>query len=98
MSPSRPAHLRARRPSGDETGRRRALELLASCPDGCAEGVMLAHGFTIDFMVELVRSGLANATAERNPGAARDRGRAGADYGCGASLADDDATFGPLAG
>ena len=39
--------------------------MLASCPDGCTEAVMLAHGFTIDMMVELVRVGLATAHAER---------------------------------
>jgi hypothetical protein len=43
----------------------RALELLASCRDGCTEALMLAHGFTIPQMVELVRAGLATATAER---------------------------------
>jgi hypothetical protein len=45
--------------------RRRALELLASCRDGCTEAMMLAHGFTIPQMVELVRAGLATTTAER---------------------------------
>jgi hypothetical protein len=45
--------------------RRRALELLASCEDGCPEGILRAHGFAIADMVELVRSGLATATAER---------------------------------
>jgi hypothetical protein len=35
--------------------RRRALELLASCRDGCTEAMMLAHGFTIPQMVELLR-------------------------------------------
>jgi hypothetical protein len=45
--------------------RQRALELLASCPDGCPEGLLAAHGFTIPDMVELVRAGLATATAER---------------------------------
>jgi hypothetical protein len=45
--------------------RRRALELLASCPDGCTEAIMLAHGFSIEQMVELVRAGLASASAER---------------------------------
>jgi hypothetical protein len=47
------------------TDRRPALELLASCRDGCTEAIMLAHGFTIAQMVELVRGGLATATAER---------------------------------
>jgi len=45
--------------------RRQALKLLASCRDGCTEAIMLAHGFTIPLMVELVRGGLATATAER---------------------------------
>jgi hypothetical protein len=45
--------------------RRRALELLASCRDGCTEAIMLAHGFTIEQLVDLVRAGLATATAER---------------------------------
>jgi hypothetical protein len=45
--------------------RRRALELLASCHDDCTEAVMLAHGFTVDQVVELVRAGLASATPER---------------------------------
>src|SRR5206468_1150658 len=44
--------------------RRRALELLASCRDGCTEAIMLAHGFTIEQMVELVRAGLVTATPE----------------------------------
>jgi hypothetical protein len=33
--------------------------------DGCTEAILLAHGFTIPLMVELVRAGLATATAER---------------------------------
>jgi hypothetical protein len=45
--------------------RRRALELLASCRDGCTEAMMRAHGFTIPQMVELIRAGLASASAER---------------------------------
>jgi hypothetical protein len=39
--------------------------LLASCREGCTEAIMLAHRFTIPQMVELVRAGLATATAER---------------------------------
>ena len=42
---------------------RRALELLASCRDGCTESMLLAHNFTVAQMVELVRAGLATATA-----------------------------------
>lgn len=48
-----------------EADRRRALELLASCRDGCTEAIMLAHGFGIQHVVELVRAGLATARAER---------------------------------
>jgi hypothetical protein len=51
---------RRRHPKPD---RRRALELLASSRDGCTEALMLAHGFTVAQMVELVDPGLA--TAER---------------------------------
>jgi hypothetical protein len=32
--------------------RRRALELLASCRDGCTEAILLAHTFQIDAPVE----------------------------------------------
>ena len=45
--------------------RRRALELLASSPDSCIEAIMLAHGFTVEQMVALIRDGLATAHAER---------------------------------
>jgi hypothetical protein len=45
--------------------RRRALELLAASRDGCTEAIMLAHGFTVEMLVELVRAGLATAKAER---------------------------------
>jgi hypothetical protein len=33
----------------------RALELLASCDNGCPEGILHAHGFAIRDMVELAR-------------------------------------------
>jgi hypothetical protein len=54
-----------RRRRGPKPDRRRALELLASCRDGCTEAIMMAHGFSIEQMVELVRAGVASATAER---------------------------------
>jgi hypothetical protein len=55
-----------RRPRRDiKPDRIRALELLASCDSGCPEGILHAHGFAKSDMVELVRSGLATATAER---------------------------------
>ena len=56
-------HPRRRQPKPD---RIRALELLASSPqEGCTEAIMIAHGFTVEQLVELVRSGLASATPER---------------------------------
>jgi hypothetical protein len=55
-----------RRPRhGPKPDRRRPLELLAASHYGATEAIMIAHGFTIDQMVELVRAGLASATAER---------------------------------
>ena len=55
-------HRQRRAPKPD---RRRALELLAGSRDGLTEATMIAHGFSIAQMVELVRAGLATATAER---------------------------------
>jgi hypothetical protein len=44
---------------------RRALLLLAGCDSGgCAEAVMLAHGFTFQQLAELVREGFATATID----------------------------------
>jgi hypothetical protein len=58
---SRPASP-SRRPKPD---RRRALELLAASPEGCTEAILLAYGFTIPLLVELIRASLATATPER---------------------------------
>src|SRR5262249_10137004 len=41
------------------------FELLAASPDGCTEAMMLAHGFTVPQLVEIINAGLATATAER---------------------------------
>jgi hypothetical protein len=54
-----------RRASKRNAERRRALELLAASPDGCTEAFILAHGFTTDFLVDLIRAGLATAQTER---------------------------------
>jgi len=59
-----PSHQRSRKRL-PKLNRRRALELLASSPDGCTEGLMVANGFTIELLLELVRTGLASAHAER---------------------------------
>ena len=44
---------------------RRALELLEASIDGCTEAIMLAHGLSVEQMVELVRGGLASVAAQR---------------------------------
>jgi hypothetical protein len=46
------------------TERERALQLLARYPSGCTEALMLAHGFAIALLAELVRDRLV--TAELN--------------------------------
>ena len=55
----------AGRVSRRQRDRQRALALLASCPDGCPEALMVAHGFSIESMVDLVGEGLASTTEER---------------------------------
>jgi hypothetical protein len=45
--------------------RRRALELLDASRDGCTEAILLAHGFPINVLADLIRAGLATATTER---------------------------------
>jgi hypothetical protein len=68
VSMLRPAYLKQPiegRRRGPKPDRRRALELLASSPDGCSEAIMLARGFTVEQMVELVRAGLATTNGER---------------------------------
>jgi hypothetical protein len=49
------------RPSARSTERLRALRLLARCPNGCTEAVMMAYGFSIDFLAALVSDGLVTA-------------------------------------
>ena len=45
--------------------RNRALRLLAENPDGCTDAVMLAHGFALELLNELIGTGLATASRER---------------------------------
>jgi hypothetical protein len=52
------------RPPRLDAGRDRALRLLADAPDGCTEAIMLAHGFTVELMVDLCIAELAIATVE----------------------------------
>jgi hypothetical protein len=60
---------------------RRALELLAASPDGATEAILVAHGLTIDLLVESgprrARDGDHRA---RGRSRTHDRGRAGEDH------------------
>jgi hypothetical protein len=59
-------HANSRPRRGPKPDRRRALELLnAASRDGVPEAIMLAHGFSIELLVELVHAGLATASTER---------------------------------
>jgi hypothetical protein len=40
---------------------RRALQVLARSPNGCTEALMMAHGFEIEILGQLVLCGLAVA-------------------------------------
>ena len=40
---------------------RQALALLASCRDGCTEGLLRVYGFTSDLQTKLIRDGFATA-------------------------------------
>jgi hypothetical protein len=54
--------------TGDQ---RRALQMLADSPDGCAVPMMLAYGCAIVALRRLVRNQLATAVRERAPRAPR---------------------------
>jgi hypothetical protein len=45
-------------------GRRRVLELLADSPGGCTEFLLLAHGYPLELIAQLVETGLATAESE----------------------------------
>ena len=45
--------------------RRRPLELFAAPRDGSTEAIMLAQGFSIEMMAELINAGFATAQTER---------------------------------
>jgi hypothetical protein len=52
-------------PSRGTSGeQRRALDMLAGSPDGCTEGALRAHGFTVRLLAAIVRAGLAVARPE----------------------------------
>jgi hypothetical protein len=60
LRPASPSRRRDPKPD-----RRRALELLASSRNGCTEAIMLAHGFTVELLVDLCIAELAIAIPER---------------------------------
>ena len=68
--PSRRRHASSgRRPSASarrlpRPDRRRALELLVASRDGSTEAIMIARGFTVAQIVELMRAWLASAKAD----------------------------------
>ena len=45
--------------------RLRALRIISRCPDGCTEAILLAHGFTIGMLAELVFDRLAATKVEK---------------------------------
>src|SRR6516165_12400296 len=55
--------------------RRRALELLEASIDGCTEAIMLAYGFQIELLIELINAGFATTSIERMVAGGRRRGR-----------------------
>ena len=43
----------------------RALSILAASPNGCIEATLIAQGFTVDSLVELIEAGLVSAKTRR---------------------------------
>jgi hypothetical protein len=60
MSNPRPAAASRRANQTDE--QRRALRIIARHPHGCDEAIILAHGFRLTMLAELVLAGFALAT------------------------------------
>jgi hypothetical protein len=50
---------------------RRLLEVLTASDHGVTDALLLAHGFSLDLIVGLVRTRLATAKVERNFGGGR---------------------------
>lgn len=57
---------RLRRRRGPEPTRRRALELLASCPDGATDTLLMAaHGLTTEMLIDFIRDELATGRTKQ---------------------------------
>jgi hypothetical protein len=52
-------------PTAITTDERRALEFIVAELTGCREHLLVARGFSLEFLAGLVRGGLAGVTAER---------------------------------
>jgi hypothetical protein len=52
-----------------------ALRLLAENPDGCTAARMVAHGFTLEVLIELIVAGLATTQTEQVGRASQPMGR-----------------------
>ena len=57
--------MNSRRRRGPKPNSRRALEFLAGSPDGMTEANLLAHGFMVDLLADLIHAGLATVKTER---------------------------------
>jgi hypothetical protein len=56
----------ARREPNRPDPRRQALELLASCPDGATDTLLMAaHGLITEMLIDLIRAGLATGRTEQ---------------------------------
>ena len=64
MSPAYPSKKPAR-PLLTTDGRRVLELLVGSARQGCTEAFLLAHGFTVDLLADMVRAGFATAQIER---------------------------------
>lgn len=51
-------------PTATTSEERQALELIVAELRGCPEHLLVARGFSVEFIAGLVRSGLADVTAE----------------------------------
>ena len=64
MSPAYPSK-KLTRPLLTKDGRRVLELLVGSARQGCTEAFLLAHGFTVDLLADMVRAGFATAQIER---------------------------------
>jgi hypothetical protein len=61
----------------------RMLQLLEAAEDGCTDALLMAHGFALEVIFNVVKAGLATAEAERLHAASQPANRDSADDGRG---------------